>query len=92
MALRAGRHRKRWQRLSQPICAAITPLITNTLAKDKGNLDRWRGFQDIADSRHLANRVNATLWMLAKGGGRRLSGVFAPPYALKAKWFRPLKV
>ncbi|MGC7556569.1 hypothetical protein, partial [Pandoraea pneumonica] len=32
-------------------------LITNTLAKDKEISDRWRGFQDIADSRHLANRV-----------------------------------
>ncbi|GGB32445.1 oligoendopeptidase F [Roseibium aquae] len=32
-------------------------LITNTLAKDKEISDRWRGFTDIADSRHLANRV-----------------------------------
>ncbi|MEM7214465.1 MAG: M3 family oligoendopeptidase [Pseudomonadota bacterium] len=32
-------------------------LITNTLAKDKQIADRWRGFDDIADSRHLANRV-----------------------------------
>jgi oligoendopeptidase F len=32
-------------------------LITNTLAKDKEISDRWRGFEDIADSRHLANRV-----------------------------------
>jgi oligoendopeptidase F len=32
-------------------------LITNTLAKDKEIADRWRGFEDIADSRHLANRV-----------------------------------
>src|SRR5262249_44700601 len=29
-------------------------LITNTLAKDKEISDRWRGFADIADSRHLA--------------------------------------
>ena len=28
-------------------------LITNTLAKDKEISDRWRGFQDVADSRHL---------------------------------------
>jgi hypothetical protein len=28
-------------------------LITNTLAKDKEISDRWRGFADIADSRHL---------------------------------------
>ena len=32
-------------------------LITNTLAKDKEISDRWRGFQDIADDRHLSNRV-----------------------------------
>ena len=32
-------------------------LITNTLARDKAISDRWRGFEDIADSRHLANRV-----------------------------------
>jgi oligoendopeptidase F len=31
--------------------------ITNTLAKDKEISDRWRGFDDVADSRHLANRV-----------------------------------
>src|SRR5690606_27355938 len=32
-------------------------LITNTLAKDKEISDRWRGFEDIADSRHLSNSV-----------------------------------
>ena len=32
-------------------------LVTDTLAKDKEISDRWRGFADIADSRHLANRV-----------------------------------
>src|SRR6202040_3990585 len=32
-------------------------LITNTLAKDKEIADRWRGFSDVADSRHLNNRV-----------------------------------
>src|SRR4029077_7218903 len=32
-------------------------LITNTLAKDKEISDRWRGFADIADDRHLSNRV-----------------------------------
>ena len=34
-------------------------LITNTLTKDKEISDRWRGFKDVADSRHLANRVEA---------------------------------
>ena len=31
--------------------------ITNTLAKDKEISDRWRNYKDVADSRHLANRV-----------------------------------
>ena len=32
-------------------------LITNTLAKNKEISDRWRGFTDVAGSRHLSNRV-----------------------------------
>ena len=32
-------------------------LITSTLAKDKEISDRWRKFADVADLRHLANRV-----------------------------------
>jgi oligoendopeptidase F len=32
-------------------------LVTNVLAKDKEISDRWRGFVDVADARHLANRV-----------------------------------
>jgi oligoendopeptidase F len=32
-------------------------LITNVLAKDKEISDRWRGFADVADARHLSNRV-----------------------------------
>ncbi len=32
-------------------------LVTNTLAKDKQISDDWRGFADIADARHLSNRV-----------------------------------
>jgi oligoendopeptidase F len=35
----------------------VFALISNTLAKDKEISDRWRKFADIADSRHLANRV-----------------------------------
>ena len=31
--------------------------ITNVLAKDKEISDRWRGFKDIADSRHMANSI-----------------------------------
>jgi oligoendopeptidase F len=36
---------------------ALFSTITNTLAKDKEISDRWRGFEDVAASRHLANRV-----------------------------------
>ena len=62
-------------------------LITNTLAKDKEISDRWRGFQDIADSRHLANRVERpvvdALAAAVKAAYPRLSHRY---YALKAKW------
>ncbi|OHV75446.1 M3 family oligoendopeptidase [Ensifer sp. LCM 4579] len=62
-------------------------LITNTLAKDKEISDRWRGFQDIADSRHLANRVERevvdALAAAVKDAYPRLSHRY---YAMKAKW------
>ena len=48
-------------------------LITNTLAKDKEISDRWRGFKDVADSRHLANRVEA-----ARGGCARAKACATP--------------
>ncbi|GAB4071377.1 M3 family oligoendopeptidase [Ancylobacter sonchi] len=63
-------------------------LITNTLAKDKDISDRWRGFQDIADSRHLANRVERevvdALVSSVHEAYPRLSHRY---YKLKAKWF-----
>jgi oligoendopeptidase F len=63
-------------------------LITNTLAKDKEISDRWRGFQDIADSRHLANRVERevvdALVASVRAAYPRLSHRY---YALKARWF-----
>jgi oligoendopeptidase F len=46
-------------------------LITNTLAKDKEISDSWRGFEDIADSRHLANRVERPGRRCAGTGGAR---------------------
>ncbi|MCO5157632.1 MAG: M3 family oligoendopeptidase [Aquamicrobium sp.] len=62
-------------------------LITNTLAKDKEISDRWRGFSDIADSRHLANRVERevvdALAAAVKAACPRLSHRY---YAMKAKW------
>jgi oligoendopeptidase F len=62
-------------------------LITNTLAKDKEISDRWRGFKDVADSRHLANRVEApvvdALVQSVCAAYPRLSHRY---YKLKAKW------
>jgi oligoendopeptidase F len=62
-------------------------LITNTLAKDKEISDRWRGFKDIADSRHLANRVERevvdALASAVRDAYPRLSHRY---YAMKAKW------
>ncbi len=62
--------------------------ITNTLAKDKEISDRWRGFKDVADSRHLANRVEpevvAALSEAVREAYPRLSHRY---YALKARWF-----
>jgi oligoendopeptidase F len=63
-------------------------LITNTLAKDKEISDRWRGFADIASSRHLSNRVEReiveALVTAVRAAYPRLSHRY---YALKARWF-----
>ena len=63
-------------------------LITNTLAKDKEISDRWRGFADIADERHLSNRVERevvdALVAAVRAAYPRLSHRY---YALKARWF-----
>ncbi len=62
-------------------------LITNTLAKDKEISDRWRHFKDVADSRHLSNRVEApvvdALVSSVRAAYPRLSHRY---YAMKAKW------
>ena len=66
----------------------VFTLITNTLAKDKEIADRWRDFEDVADSRHLANRVERevvdALVAAVREAYPRLSHRY---YALKAKWF-----
>jgi oligoendopeptidase F len=63
-------------------------LVTNTLAKDKEISDRWRGFKDIAESRHLANRVEPetvdALVQSVRDAYPRLSHRY---YKMKAKWF-----
>jgi oligoendopeptidase F len=62
--------------------------ITNVLAKDKEISDRWRGYEDIADSRHLANSVERevvdALQKAVQEAYPRLSHRY---YAMKAKWF-----
>jgi len=62
--------------------------ITNVLAKDKEIHDRWHGFDDIADSRHLANSVERevvdALQHAVEEAYPRLSHRY---YAMKAKWF-----
>ena len=63
-------------------------LITNTLTKDKEISDRWRGFKDIADARHLSNRVEPevveALVAAVRAAYPKLSHRY---YALKAGWF-----
>ena len=67
---------------------SVFTLITNTIAKDKEISDRWRGFEDVADSRHLANRVERkvvdALVEAVKQAYPTLSHRY---YKLKAKWF-----
>src|SRR5580704_8908637 len=63
-------------------------LITNTLAKDKEISDRWRGFADIADARHLANRVEReVVEALVKAVREAYPALSHRYYALKARWF-----
>ncbi len=63
-------------------------LITNTLAKDKEISDRWRGFADIADARHLANRVEREVVEALVAAVRAAYPLLSHRYyALKARWF-----
>jgi oligoendopeptidase F len=68
-------------------------LITNTLAKDKEISDRWRGFADVADSRHLNNRVERevvdALVSSVRAAYPKLSHRY---YSLKAGWFKKKKL
>ncbi len=68
-------------------------LVTNTLAKDKEISDRWRGFKDVADSRHLNNRVERevvdALVASVRAAYPKLSHRY---YKLKAGWFNKKKL
>jgi oligoendopeptidase F len=67
--------------------ARLFTLILNTLAKDKEIADRWRGFADVAASRHLSNRVEPevvdALVAAVRAAYPRLSHRY---YAMKARW------
>jgi oligoendopeptidase F len=62
--------------------------ITNVLAKDKEISDRWRGYEDIADSRHMANSVERevvdALQAAVQAAYPKLSHRY---YKMKAGWF-----
>jgi oligoendopeptidase F len=68
-------------------------LITNTLAKDKEISDRWRGFADVADARHLSNRVEKevvdALVSSVRAAYPRISHRY---YAMKAGWLGKKKL
>ena len=78
------------QALAKTFQANLRPftLIMNTLTKDKEISDRWRGFPDVASSRHLANRVEPevvdALVAAVEAAYPQLSHRY---YGLKAKWF-----
>lgn len=62
-------------------------LITNTLAKDKAISDRWRGFKDIAEARHLSNRVEpAVVDALVAAVREAYPNLSHRYYKMKAKW------
>ena len=62
-------------------------LITNTLSKDKEISDRWRGFTDVAESRHLANRVEPEVVnALVEAVEKSFPAISHRYYAMKAKW------
>src|SRR5947207_4024705 len=68
-------------------------LITNVLTKDKEISDRGRGLADVADARHLSNRVEPevvqALVQAVRAAYPRLSHRY---YALKARWFGKKKL
>jgi oligoendopeptidase F len=62
-------------------------IVTNTLAKDKEISDRWRGFEDVADSRHLANRVEREVVdALVQAVREKYPSISHRYYKMKARW------
>ena len=65
----------------------VFTLITNVLAKDKEISDQWRGFKDVADSRHLANRVEGpVVEALVDAVRSKYPSISHRYYRMKAKW------
>ena len=61
-------------------------LITNTLAKDKETEDRWRGYDDVAQARHLSNQVEPEVVdALASAVESKFESVSHRYYTLKAR-------
>jgi oligoendopeptidase F len=68
-------------------------LITNTIAKDKEISDRWRGFKDVAENRHLANRVEPeVVEALVEAVRARYPRLSHRYYAMKARWLGQKKL
>lgn len=85
----AATRRKAFEALSDTLSENLRTfvLITNTLAKDKEISDRWRGFDDVADSRHLANRVESEVVdALVTAVQSKFGSISHRYYAMKAKW------
>jgi oligoendopeptidase F len=84
-----GRRRAAAEALAEVLGAnaRLFTLVTNTLAKDKEISDRWRGFGDIADSRHLSNRVEREVVEALVATVRESYPRTAHRYyAMKARW------
>ncbi len=63
-------------------------LITNTLAKDKTTIDKWRHYKQPVSSRNLANKIDdADVENLVKSVTNAYPRLTHRYYGLKAKWF-----
>jgi oligoendopeptidase F len=62
-------------------------LTMNTLVKDKEISDRWRGFEDVAASRHLSNRVEPEVVdALVEAVRAKYANLSHRYYRMKARW------
>lgn len=67
--------------------ARLFTLVMNTLVKDKEISDRWRGYKDVAASRHLSNRVEPeVVEALVDAVRGKYANLAHRYYAMKARW------